>query len=153
MSTMVKVWNDNDYVHAEVFKGNLITIPAHGHVEMDYVDACEFRGQYTPIKMITDGNPDPRAFKKIRVENPTSPIFKDQNVLHATGQVASSAGELAALAKAFAALNPDAVARAEDGPAKEETVSKSQYDDVLARLAALESQTEKRGPGRPKKEA
>lgn len=157
MSTMVKVWNDNVHPHKEMFKGVEITIPPGGSVEMDYIEAVEFKGQFTPPKTDGSGKPDPRFFKKIRVEQPKEPVFKETpNVLHATGQVADSAAAVLQMARAFAAANPDLVANDPDAEraSGKVTISKAEYESLAARLAALEGAGEtKRGPGRPKKEA
>jgi hypothetical protein len=157
MPSLVKVWNDNIYPHTERFKGEEITIPAKGYVEMDFIDAVDFQGQFTSMKKTGTGGDDPRGFKMIRVERPAEPLFKDDaQVFHATGKSFGSPSEMAAFARAFAAANPDLVAKeAEKGAAADTvTVSKSDFEALMARIGALESaQTEKRGPGRPKKEA
>jgi hypothetical protein len=156
MSNMVKVWNDNVYPHKETFKGEEINIPAGSFVEMDYIEAVEFKGQFTAPKTDASGKPDAKFFKKIRVEQPKEPIFKDApNVLHATGQRADSMAELMQMAKAFAQSNPHLVASDPELDAEGKvTISKAEFESLAARLAALESEkTTKKGPGRPKKEA
>jgi hypothetical protein len=155
MSTIVKVWNDNVHPHVETFKGEVQTIPAGGYIEMDYVEAVQFAGQFTSPKFITDGVPDPKAYKMLRVDQPTTPVFRETNVLHATGQTAQTPAEVMAMAKAYAALHPELVAvDPEAEKSSKVTIDKTQLEGLLARVAALESQTnEKRGPGRPKKEA
>lgn len=151
----VKVWNDNKYPHTETFKGDKITIPAGGFIEMDYVEAVEFQGQFTPIKKLGTGADDPTGFKMIRVEQPKEPVFKeDPNMVHATGKMLGSPAEVLAFAKAYAAANPDLLPQKPEGVQDGSvTLSKAEFDGLLARMAALESQTEKRGPGRPKKQA
>jgi hypothetical protein len=155
MSQVVKVWNDGIYPHKEMFKGEEINIAPGSYVEMDYIEAVEFKGQFTSPKTDASGKPDPRFFKKIRVEQPTEPIFKDHNVLHATGQKADSMAELMQMAKAFAQANPDRVAVEPDLDKQDRvTISKAELEQLSARLAALESEkVGKRPPGRPKKEA
>lgn len=67
----VKVWNDNSVIWTESFKGEKITIPAKSFVEMDFYEAHEFKGQFSPVKLKGDGTQDPTTFKMIRVEMPT----------------------------------------------------------------------------------
>lgn len=62
-----KVWNENSLDHVEMFKGDRIVIPAKGYVVMDRDDAVAFRGAFV-APIISDGNADPRTFKKIRLE-------------------------------------------------------------------------------------
>lgn len=64
----VKVWNDNVHEFKSRFKGDDITIPAKGFVEMEYYDAHEFRGQYHPIFRDASGLQAPESFKIIRIE-------------------------------------------------------------------------------------
>ncbi len=148
---MVKVWNDNAYPHKEYFKGAMVEIAAGDYVEMDYTEACEFKGQFTSPKFDGSGKPDPRFFKKIRVEKPLEPIFKDDpNVMHATGQRFNSPADAVAFAKAYAAMNPEAVAYDKEAESADKVmVSKSQLAELTERLAALENRN--RG-GRPRKE-
>lgn len=157
MSALVKVWNDNVHPHSERFKGKEITIPAKGYIEMDFIDAVDFQGQFTSMKKLGTGADDPRGFKMIRVERPAEPIFKDDpQVFHATGKNFGSPAEMAAFAKAFAAANPDLVAKDgdQDKASDRVSLSKTDFEQLMTRIAALESsQTDKRGPGRPKKEA
>ncbi len=147
----VKVWNDNKFPHTESFKGETITIPPGGFIEMDYLEACDFAGQFTPMKKQADGSADPRTFKMIRVEAPAEQLLHDVNVVHATGQRAASAEDIAKLTQAFAAMNPDRLVS--DKALDTVEIKKTDLDNMLARIAALESSAEKRGPGRPKKEA
>lgn len=63
-----KVWNDNKFVHKEKFRGDMVTIPPGEFIEMDYMDAVQFRGQMTPISRDVDGAPTPKSFKMIRLE-------------------------------------------------------------------------------------
>lgn len=151
---VVKVWNDNQYDHTEKFKGKEITIKAGGFVEMDYIDAVDFRGQFITPRMLGPNNPDPKFFKMIRVEQPVEPVVKeDPNVFHATGKSFGTPTEVIALAKAYATLNPDLVA---DDPDAERLVAKGPAGpstaDLLARIAALEAQAARAKPG-PKPKA
>lgn len=94
--SMVKVWNENKYEHVEMFKGKEIRLAPgiENAIEMDYIEACEFQGQFTPPAHKEDPRPE-RRFKMIRVEHPKEPVIKDDNIIHATGQRASSAQEIA----------------------------------------------------------
>lgn len=145
----VKVWNDNDHVHQEDYKGDRIVIQPHGYVEMDWEEGIQFQGQFTPIKFLADGiAPDPRCYKMIRVDAPTEPIFRDNsNIVHATGQRAASASELVDLLKTFAAEQPDRVVKADD----------KELDSLKAQVAYLKNAVtelmSRKKPGRPPKEA
>lgn len=70
----VKVWNDNDHDYSEMFKEKKIFIPAHGHIEMEYYDAHQFKGVFCGVKRDADNQPIPQSFKKIRVDEPVTPI-------------------------------------------------------------------------------
>lgn len=63
-----KVWNDSNAVWKENFKGDILEIPAHGSIDMEFYDAHEFKSQFYPVRVTGDGGPDERDFKRIRVE-------------------------------------------------------------------------------------
>lgn len=68
----VKVWNDSsEFDWSESFKGEQITIPKGKFIEMELYEANDFRGQFSPIKLLGDGTQDPKSLKKIRVERLT----------------------------------------------------------------------------------
>jgi len=151
----VKVWNDNTFDHKEDFKGASLVIPAGGFIEMEYEEAIDFKGQFTPPAPRDCVGDPARFYKMIRVENPPpGSIYKDEvNVNHATGQKAASAAELLAGLAAFAQANPHLVVK--DPEADKAAAGR---DDELARLkaenAALKAAAEgKKGPGRPRKAA
>lgn len=133
---VVKVWNRNQYDHTEKFKGKEITIKAGEFIEMDYIDAIDFKGQFITPRMLGPNNPDPRFFKMIEVEQPTEAVVKeDPNVFHATGKAASSPAEMIAFAKAYAAMHPDL--KAEDPAAEaEDKRTRAQLEAEVARLKA-----------------
>ncbi len=151
----VKVWNDHDREHVEQFKGETLRIPAGGHILMDYIDAVDFKGQYFAPPgqkmMLGPNNPNPACFKKIRVDQPTEPVVKeDPNVFHATGKAMGSPQEVLAMAKALAAMNPELVAKDADLDK-----SASQKDAEIAALKAelaMLQQRKKPGP-KPKERA
>jgi hypothetical protein len=65
----VKVWNDNPHTDwVEKFKGDEVKIPRGQSIEMEFYEAHEFKGQFSPIKIKADGTQDPRSHKMIRVE-------------------------------------------------------------------------------------
>jgi hypothetical protein len=81
----VKVWNDNTHPHKEMFRGDLITIPAKSYIFMEQSDAHEFRTQFYPLRRseVGEGNMDPTSLKMIRiekivgeVEEPKPEVFK-----------------------------------------------------------------------------
>jgi hypothetical protein len=151
----VKVWNDHDREHVEKFKNQEIRIPAGGCIEMDYIDAIDFKGQYFGMKMLGPNNPDPRYFKKIRVEEPATPVVKeDPNMFHATGKAASSPQEIIAMAKALQMLNPELAVKDQDLDADLAKKSKSaeleaENARLRAQLAAIQG---KKKPGPKPKE-
>lgn len=150
---IVKVWNDHDRDHVEKFKGETIRIPAGGYIEMDYIDAHDFKGQFFGMRMLGPNNPDPACFKKIRVEEPKEPVVKpDPNVLHATGKSFGTPEELMAMAKAMAVLQPDLVAK-DEGLDKKASASQLEAENAALRaeLAVLQ-QRKKPGP-KPKERA
>lgn len=64
-----KVWNDNPHTDwKETFKGDAVVIPSGKSIEMEFYDAHEFKGQYSPIRLKPDETQDPKSFKMIRVE-------------------------------------------------------------------------------------
>lgn len=63
---IAKVWNDHDKDHVEMFKGDEIRVPAKGFIKMEWSEAVQFRGQYTPIER--DGMGNDLKPKKIRLE-------------------------------------------------------------------------------------
>lgn len=151
----VKVWNDHDREHVEKFKNAEVRIPAGGFIEMDYIDAKDFQGQFFGMRMLGPNNPDPKCFKKIRVEEPAEPVVKeDVNVFHATGKSASSPQEIIAMAKALQMLQPDLVAK--DSELDASLAKGSRSSALEAENAALRKQIEalsaKRKPGPKPKE-
>lgn len=65
----VKVWNDNPHTDwKETFKGDEINIKSGTFIEMEFFEAHEFKGQYSPIRLKPDETQDPKSFKMIRVE-------------------------------------------------------------------------------------
>lgn len=112
---IVKVWNDNQYEHVEKYKGEEIRIKPGQYVEMDYIDAVDFRGQFITPKMLGPNNPDPRFYKMIRVEEPAEPVVKeDRNVFHATGEVFKDKAQLIEFAQAYAKANADLSVKNDD---------------------------------------
>ena len=155
---LVKVWNDNSYPHTEKFKGTKITIEPGAFIELDYEEAIEFLGGFTPRVKRGDGTDDPRFFKKLRMEKPKTPVVAELPLVnHANGAVATTPEALAGMVAQFAHLRAvDPVAEAE---AKANQTSMAalaeQNKQLMARLSALEAQgaPPKRGPGLPRKEA
>jgi hypothetical protein len=131
----VRVWNDNDHPHSEKYKGDKLEIAPHGYIEMDQDEANQFLGQYTPIVRRGDGTPDPRFFKRLRIEclgkkaaTPPNPLM-----FHATGQIAKSIEELKELQGHYRHLMIK-----EDGDEKLDGLAK-ENEDLKARLERLES--------------
>lgn len=145
---IVKVWNDHTLEHVEKFKNEVKRIPPGGYIEMDYIDAIEFKGQYFGMRMLGPNHPDPKTFKMIRVEEPSAPVVKeDPNMFHATGKPASSPAEIIALAKAYQTLNPELAVKNDDLDARAESSAAklaAENEQLRAQLAALQA---KKKPG------
>lgn len=147
---LVKVWNDNKYPHTERFKGTMLTIPAGGSIEMEFEEAMEFKGQFTAPIRGNDEQPDPRYFKMIRVERPKVLDVKvDPLVCHADGTKAENQDDLAKRLEHYRHL------KVEDSNAEKARLDAQQkeIEALKAQVGRLMAQPEKRGPGRPRKEA
>lgn len=77
---LVKVWNDNSVDFTQLYKGDRVTIPAKGFIEMEWDEAISFKSY--PHAMAFDGMGQqlPSSFKVIRVE-PRSLEGPDQVVM------------------------------------------------------------------------
>lgn len=143
---IVKVWNRNKYDHTEEFKGQKITIKAGESIEMDYIDAIDFKGQFTP-KAPQDATQPERFYKMLEVEAPKEPIVKeDPNVFHATGEKFASVAEVIKFAREFSSQNPERVLTdptVADPREAEISALKAQVE----RLAALVESNGKKKPG------
>lgn len=62
--------------HVEKFKDMELRIPYGEHVEMDYEDAVQFKGQYYPIKLNAMNVQDASSYKMIKIE----PIESEETV-------------------------------------------------------------------------
>lgn len=78
----VKVWNDNVHDIKEKFKGDDIFIKAKGFIEMELFEANDYRGQYYPMILGSDGTQDPKSFKMIRIERITDSGEIEAPALH-----------------------------------------------------------------------
>lgn len=65
-----QVWNKhpNGLKHTERFRDQMIEIPAGEFILMDYEDAVQFRGQFTPIVRTPMGDIDPKSYKVIELK-------------------------------------------------------------------------------------
>jgi len=66
----VKVWNKNVHPYKEEFREHKIEIPAGEHIMMEYDDAKLFQGSFSPVVKLANGQPDPKFYKMIVVEEP-----------------------------------------------------------------------------------
>lgn len=64
----VKVWNDNIYDYTEEFRDQTIKIPAGKYILMEEGEAKLFKGSFNSPILDHDDMPDPRGYKKIRIE-------------------------------------------------------------------------------------
>lgn len=151
MGTIVKVWNDNKYPHSEKFKGTQLHILPGGYIEMEFEEAMEFKGQFTAPVRGNDDQPDPRFFKMIRVEIPKNIETRvDPLMCHADGSRAADQDDYAKRLQQYAHL------RVEDSAAEKARFESQQrqIDALQAQIAKMAAaQPEKRGPGRPRKDA
>jgi uncharacterized C2H2 Zn-finger protein len=92
----VRVYNDNVFPHKEKFKGEMIELLPKKYIVMDYYDAIEFLGQYTPIKTDGGGAPLPESFKMLRIVKPEHFKIEDSKLIkcQACGEVCSTTEEL-----------------------------------------------------------
>lgn len=74
----VRVYNDNVHPYYEKFKGEDVSIPARGFVEMDFFEAVEFRGTYSPIQVDGGGAAKPESFKMLRIVQPQEFVVEDK---------------------------------------------------------------------------
>lgn len=78
---LVRVYNDNVYPHKEKFKGDVLLIPSKKYIEMDFFDAVEFLGQYTPIKVDGGGAHVAEGFKMLRIVKPDDFKIEDSKLI------------------------------------------------------------------------
>lgn len=100
----VKVWNDNVHIYKENFLDKSIVIEPGQFVLMDEDEATRFIGTMPPQGILADadGNPDPRGFKRLRIQKLNEVEkqmsvkgIKDPNlVCHMCKYVAASVGDL-----------------------------------------------------------
>lgn len=100
----VKVWNDNTHLYSELFKGQNIVIEPGQHILMQEDDAILFLGTMPPQGILADGdgNPDPRGYKKLRIQKLgevekqqlVKGVKDDKLVCHRCKYVAASEGDL-----------------------------------------------------------
>jgi hypothetical protein len=65
---LVHVVNENSHPYKEKFNDNLVQIPAGGRITMDADEARRFLGKCNGVMKDGDGQPDPRGFKRLRIE-------------------------------------------------------------------------------------
>lgn len=68
MNNIVKVHNKNDYPFQQQFKGKIVQIPAHKHIDMDYDEAVHFLGAYYAPVMTKGGVQDPKSYKYLEID-------------------------------------------------------------------------------------
>lgn len=70
----VRVYNDNTYVYREKFKGEMIVIEPGKFVSMEDDDAVLFLGTFISPRVKGDNVPDPRGFKRLRIDKNTQEV-------------------------------------------------------------------------------
>ncbi len=68
MSNLAKVWNDNELPFTQVFKGDKISVPAKGYIEMEYDEAVSFKSYPSPMAFDGMGQQTKASYKMLRVE-------------------------------------------------------------------------------------
>lgn len=133
---LVKVWNDNVHEYREKFRDMHIIIPAQTFIEMDEDEAIYFKSAFTFPMKDAQGKPDPKYFKKIRLEYPETYHGADVDplVCHANGQKASSEAALEKLLTQFS----DRMAKDDELDKRSSKNLKKQNDELLTRIEALE---------------
>ncbi len=145
----VKVWNDNIHAHVEDFKGTKLVIPAGDFIVMDWEEAVEFKGQFTPMAPHDAPEAEKSKFyKKIRIDGKASVVHVPL-VCHADGTVATDQADLNAKLLQFA----DRIVKDDESDKKAQGGEIAALQAQVAALAeALERITEKRPVGRPPKD-
>jgi hypothetical protein len=140
----VKLWNDNVHPHTEDFKGIKITIPAGSYVEMDWEEAVELKGQFTPMAP-ADAPESEKAkyYKMLRIDGSAS-VSADPLTCHADGTKAENESELKAKLLQFA----DRIVK-DDELDKKSAVQGSEIEALKAQVAALSAAISKMGEKKP----
>jgi len=103
----VRVINKNVHDHVEKFKGEIITIPSMGSIEMGRDDAVLFLGQYFAMKKGSNGLQTSESKKILSLEPildvkamKKEAVKTEEHVCNACGFVAKSSSGLKAHVKA-----------------------------------------------------
>ncbi len=132
---LVKVWNDNIYLYEEKFRGRLIEIDPNSYIEMDEDEAENFKAAFTFPHRDEQGRPDPRFFKKIRIEKPKVEESADDNLIcHANGQKVSSVDELTKVLSNFSHM----LAKDDEAEAEAKKHLKKENKELKERLSTIE---------------
>lgn len=147
---MTKIWNDNRHPHKEMFKGKEIVIPAGECIEMEYEEAIEFKGQYTPMPPAEFNGDESVFYKMLRVE-PVDPklIVPDEgHVNHATGKRFESVDKLRQSLEEVRHLlvKDDDAEKADKVPNSEVEELRKQVSDLQDLVKSLVPQKKKPGP-------
>jgi hypothetical protein len=89
----VRVYNDNIHPYSEKFKGEPISIPPKGFISMDYFEAVEFKGSFSPILVDGGGAAMPESYKMIRIVKPEDFTIEESKEIqcHSCGKKFESA--------------------------------------------------------------
>lgn len=102
----VLVRNENTHPYREKFQDRMIEIPPGETVQMDADEAKRFLSKCNGVMRDADGQPDPRGFKRLRIESLTGgdapePKAKTVYVSHIDGKEFGSKKELDAHLEQF----------------------------------------------------
>lgn len=154
---LAKITNKNSYPYKEKFKGKNIEIPPGGSIEMEYYEGVEFMGTMCPVERDAGGTPKPTSYKQLVIER-IGPVDQPRWVCQYDGQEFPTKEQLHAHMErnGFAKFAHDPKASASNSSADIETL-KAENEQLKDRLASIEEmlaeKDEKRGRGRPRKDA
>ena len=151
----VKVWNDNIYDFTSTFKGEKLTVPAGGFVLLDFEEAQEFRGQWSPMPPEDFAGDERTFYKMIRVEaGPAGYVVPTGFINQVPGQRFETQKELDFSLEPYRGrLVKDELAdkEANDASNNKEALLHAEIARLRQELAEANEPEEKRGPGRPRK--
>jgi hypothetical protein len=138
---LVKVWNENTHPYTEKFRNVLRVIEPKSYIEMDEDEAEYFLAKFTAPVKDAQNRPDPRFFKKLRIERSADHQKKQDNqlVCHANGQKAATAQELKEVLSNFTHMLADKDDTAEAEALKVQNKELKKENKVLkSRLEIIE---------------
>lgn len=132
-SGTLRIKNNSDKEYKEKFRGQLITIPPRGTIDMEYFDGIMFYGQYvTPTKDDAGNYLTCKPLTKEIVSLDTSWTPK-QWISHADGKVFATEAEL----KAHVEANADKFVPQRNEELDKALAAQNKTDEVLSKLVGV----------------